>query len=185
MVKMSLKSKVQSLRSKLVHSMQSQRDCALQPRFARNELPWENEFDEYNPERVAITRRIPLGPWGCRAFSIFPRVARKLATLGLEDAIPLGLKNTCKQHSKNARANLLECDRGPRANCHGPRDNNPGPNRLYRSLVALQNPRGGFFQSVNRLSFYRQVSLFPRFEATLHLHYWIAFLRELPRCRRR
>jgi len=34
---------------------QSQRDCALQPRVARNELPWAT-VPEFNPERVASTK---------------------------------------------------------------------------------------------------------------------------------
>ena len=33
-------------------SLQSQRDCALQPRVARNELPWVGERTSPNPERV-------------------------------------------------------------------------------------------------------------------------------------
>jgi len=33
--------------------IQSQRDCALQPRVARNELPWECRWKIYNPNGVA------------------------------------------------------------------------------------------------------------------------------------
>jgi len=32
---------------------ESQRDSATKPRVARNELPWGNKENEYNPERVA------------------------------------------------------------------------------------------------------------------------------------
>src|SRR5260221_116102 len=34
-------------------SAESQRDSATKPRVARNELPWGNTENEYNPERVA------------------------------------------------------------------------------------------------------------------------------------
>ena len=47
---------------------ESQRDSGLQPRVARNELPWESRPDTDNPNGVA-------------------------APLGWRDATPLGLKN--------------------------------------------------------------------------------------------
>src|SRR6266496_1086956 len=34
---------------------ESQRDSATKPRVARNELPWVNTENEYNPERVAAS----------------------------------------------------------------------------------------------------------------------------------
>src|SRR5258708_4133768 len=34
-------------------SAESQRDSVIQPRVARNELPWGKRDNEYNPERVA------------------------------------------------------------------------------------------------------------------------------------
>src|SRR5712671_5343764 len=33
---------------------QSQRDCVLQPRVARNELPWENRWNESQPQRGCV-----------------------------------------------------------------------------------------------------------------------------------
>src|SRR5205823_4400519 len=41
----------------LTRLFQSQRDCVLQPRVARNELPWESpRKGEFNPERVVALR---------------------------------------------------------------------------------------------------------------------------------
>jgi hypothetical protein len=55
----------QLLRSGLI--VQSQRDCVLQPKVARHELPWENDANELNPNGVVARladvhrRRNPVG----------------------------------------------------------------------------------------------------------------------------
>src|SRR5580765_5081650 len=51
-------------RSKCLAPFQSQRDCVLQPRVARNELPWVRGPLNLNPERVpskTLNRYFPEG----------------------------------------------------------------------------------------------------------------------------
>ena len=54
--------------------LQSQRDCVLQPRVARHELPWESGPSVHNPERVAANSlrggRNPVGVGN--HFRLFP-----------------------------------------------------------------------------------------------------------------
>jgi hypothetical protein len=66
---------------------QSQRDCILQPRVARNELPWEKRSIGFNSNGVASWRLkcTASHPFqGCLVLRSVPRVARGLATLGFE-----------------------------------------------------------------------------------------------------
>ena len=53
-------------RLRLICIIQSRRDCVLQPRVARNELPWEGPCGrEFNPERVAAGTLKDLTRWFC------------------------------------------------------------------------------------------------------------------------
>src|SRR6266508_5394861 len=62
---------------------QSQRDCVLQPRVARNELPWENRWNESQPQRGCVgdthgaASRLATTPLGLiDHLASLPRVAR-------------------------------------------------------------------------------------------------------------
>ena len=63
--------------------LQSQRDCVLQPRVARNELPWVADGRVFNPNGVAARVRVrgatPVGLWVWGAVS---QGSSCLATLG-------------------------------------------------------------------------------------------------------
>jgi hypothetical protein len=73
----------QFLRSGLV--AQSQRDCVLQPKVARNELPWERYAQESNLNGVVARRRSPMPQpcWGCDSRRL-TQGGSFLATLGFE-----------------------------------------------------------------------------------------------------
>ena len=75
---------------------ESQRDSIIQPRVARNELPWDCDAMEYNPERVeSMHARRRCNPVGVENyFGRLPRVVRCAANPGLNDAIPLGFHLT-------------------------------------------------------------------------------------------
>jgi hypothetical protein len=61
----------------------SQRDCVLQPRVARNELPWENTPEIHNPNGVAARRRADdTTPLGLKTFCFVTQGSSCLATLG-------------------------------------------------------------------------------------------------------
>ena len=57
--------------------VQSQRDCVLQPRVARNELPWVSSRTVFNPNGVvSCFERRATTPLGLTVSSTHPRVAR-------------------------------------------------------------------------------------------------------------
>ena len=78
---------------------ESRRDSVIQPRVARNELPWVRVAMENNPEGVESLRaRRRCNPVGVEnKLGRLPRVVRCAANPGLMDAIPLGLKQRAKQ----------------------------------------------------------------------------------------
>ena len=58
-------------------AVQSQRDCVLQPRVARNELPWVSSEMVFNPNGVVShSDRRAATPLGLFASRACPRVAR-------------------------------------------------------------------------------------------------------------
>ena len=62
---------------------ESQRDSGLQPRVARNELPWENGSPAHNPNGVAARRRQPdATPLGLKTVATATQGSSFLATLG-------------------------------------------------------------------------------------------------------
>ena len=68
---------------------QSQRDCVLQPRVARNELPWESVPGCANPERVAAAVCHPeQGNTSRNPFRVDP--SPRLSTQGCEERATLG-----------------------------------------------------------------------------------------------
>ncbi|MSU62837.1 MAG: type II secretion system protein [Pedosphaera sp.] len=59
--------------------LQSQRDCVLQPKVARHELPWVVRVENDQPQRGCGSKIFPIvtTPLGLKSFSLqFPRVAR-------------------------------------------------------------------------------------------------------------
>jgi hypothetical protein len=74
---------------------ESRRDSVIQPRVARNELPWVCDVMEFNPEGVAsVCARQRHNPVGVENnFGRLPRVVRCAANPGLNDSIPLGLSH--------------------------------------------------------------------------------------------
>jgi hypothetical protein len=79
-------------------SKESQRDSGQQPRVARNGLPWVKRpiINISNRNAVAAIRlvdRLTFATTALRLNLIANLNPRKLANLGLEDAIPLGLEN--------------------------------------------------------------------------------------------
>ena len=63
--------------------LQSQRDCVLQPRVARHELPWENEPGIHNPNGVAAQRcDDDTTPLGLKIVWLPTQGSSCLATLG-------------------------------------------------------------------------------------------------------
>ena len=64
---------------------QSQRDCVLQPKVARNELPWERPANEHNPNGVAacVDHRCH-NPVGVVFLRTITQGGSFLATLGFE-----------------------------------------------------------------------------------------------------
>src|ERR1039458_7955124 len=76
----------------------SRRDSIIQPRVARNELPWVCDAMEYNPERVESVRAgRRCNPVGVEHYlGRLPRVVRCAANPGLIDSIPLGLLPRCR-----------------------------------------------------------------------------------------
>src|ERR1035441_10108886 len=77
---------------------ESRRDSIIQPRVARNELPWVFDAMEFNPERVVSVRAVRrCNPVGVENyFGRLLRVVRCAANPGLIDAIPLGLLPRCR-----------------------------------------------------------------------------------------
>ena len=68
--------------------LQSQRDCVLQPRVARHELPWVQERSGFNPNGVvARFHHRATTPLGLSAFGHVSLVPRNP---GLNNGIPLG-----------------------------------------------------------------------------------------------
>ena len=64
--------------------VQSQRDCVLQPRVARHELPWVSRFQIINPDGVASSRTPAATPSGLTGFATITQGSSCLATLGFE-----------------------------------------------------------------------------------------------------
>src|SRR2546428_267974 len=112
---------------------QSQRDCVLQPRVARNELPWEIVPRCTNPERVAgLPCLQEQGNTGRNPFGVdsAPRLPTQggsfLATLG---CVPESLRDSSVHHPREKmRVGCSEDGRTPLNTCK------PG---------ALRIPRGG------------------------------------------
>ncbi len=77
---------------------ESQRDSIIQPRVARNELPWVCDALKYNPEGVESPRvRSRCNPVGVENdFGRLPRVVRCAANPGLNDSIPWGLAQSVR-----------------------------------------------------------------------------------------
>src|SRR2546423_3754474 len=96
-------------------SSESQRDSGTKPRVASNELPWGNEDDEYNPERVAAPcdgntqcRRNPVGV--VDRWRGVPRVARSSQPWA-GGHNPVGIADLCSEqrwlpHSKTWRQSV-------------------------------------------------------------------------------
>jgi hypothetical protein len=64
---------------------ESQRDSGLQPRVARNELPWESESQTHNPNGVAARRGESWrNPVGVEIIRTATQGSSFLATLGYE-----------------------------------------------------------------------------------------------------
>jgi hypothetical protein len=72
---------------------QSQRDCVLKPRVARNELPWVTVGDMSNPERVASScvPCLTQPRWGCDRNERPPRVVASLQPWALRRN-PVGIR---------------------------------------------------------------------------------------------
>ena len=70
-----------------------QRRYALQPRVARNELPWEPSKKRIQPQR-GLRQGSTFGGTALRFDRLWfsPRVGPQRANPGLEDVIPLGLR---------------------------------------------------------------------------------------------
>src|SRR3989442_682556 len=64
----------QSQLSRSAPILQSQRDCVLQPRVARNELPWVTRLRCSNPERVASVPQVEFTNKQVGAISLTLRV---------------------------------------------------------------------------------------------------------------
>jgi hypothetical protein len=77
--------------------IESQRDSVIQPKVARNELPWVVWQLGSNPEGVVSHRDNNLKPVATTPLGLknilfcFPKVGARRANLGLKAAIPLGL----------------------------------------------------------------------------------------------
>ena len=80
-------------RKPLRRFLQSQRDCVLQPRVARHELPWVVAGKIFNPNGVAPQfHREPQPRWGCGSLTKFPRVAPSSQPWALSRN-PVGIHN--------------------------------------------------------------------------------------------
>src|SRR5947199_2378319 len=57
-------------------SAQSRKDCALQPRVARNEQPWDDGRNAAQPQWgcVGQPRRKPQSRWGCFELRVFTQI---------------------------------------------------------------------------------------------------------------
>src|SRR6266853_206046 len=85
-------------------SGESQRDSAIKPRVARNELPWEEGPDiGDNPERVVAddhgNKTMPQPRWGCESSVALPRVARSSQPRA-ELHNPFGIEDAGKEQPK-------------------------------------------------------------------------------------
>ena len=91
--------------------LQSQRDCVLQPRVARNELPWVAVRRVFNPNEVAPQVRVrATTPLGLLACGFVSQGSLFLATLGLEpesrwDSASEFLKGTTLSHGLSPARN--------------------------------------------------------------------------------
>src|SRR5438309_2337138 len=109
---------------------QSQRDCVLQPRVARNELPWEIVPRCTNPERVAALPRLQeQGNTGHNPFRVdfAPRLPTQgssfLATLG---CVPESLRDSSAHPREKMRVGCTEDGRTTLNTCM------PGALRILR-----------------------------------------------------
>jgi hypothetical protein len=100
--------------------LQSQRDCILQPRVARNELPWvlvQQIFSTATRLRRLLSSghpRISTQPrWGCNSFRGFTQGSSFLATLGYapESRWDSGREMTLTVHELSCARSTHLCSR--------------------------------------------------------------------------